>query len=88
MDGASLLRSLSNKSRLLLAFLAIHAGRPVATSVIADAVFPDSQTENPHEIIKKTVQAVRRAMGEEAYRLTAPAPRKLHSTWKGRAATG
>ena len=75
--GVSLTRALSTKSRLLLAFLTLHSDRPVGTYLIADAVFPDSQAEDPHEIIKKTVQDIRRGLGEEAYRLSAPAPRML-----------
>ena len=77
VDGVSVQRALSHKGVLLLAFLALYSGRPVSTSVIADAVFPDSQSEDPHEVIKKIVQQVRRALGEEAYRLSTPAPRML-----------
>jgi len=77
VDGVSVQRALSHKGMLLLAFLALYSGRPVSTSVIAEAVFPDSQSEDPHEVIKKIVQQVRRALGEEAYRLSTPAPRML-----------
>jgi len=77
VDGVSVQRALSHKGVLLLAFLALTSGRPVSTSVIADAVFPDSQSEDPHEVIKKIVQQVRRALREEAYRLSTPAPRML-----------
>jgi predicted ATPase/DNA-binding SARP family transcriptional activator len=77
VDGVSVQRALSHKGTLLLAFLALYCGRPVATAVIADAIFPDSQAEDTHEVIKKIVQQVRRALGAEAYRLSAPAPRML-----------
>ncbi len=83
IDGISLLSLLSAKSRLLLAFLASNSGRAVATGVIAEAVIPDSQAEDPHEIIKKTVQETRRALGREAYRLSAPAPRMLALNLEG-----
>ena len=83
VDGASLSPVLSTKSKLLLAFLALHSGRSIATGVIADAVFPDSQAGDPHEIIKKTVQDIRRVLGVEAYRLSAPAPRMLALNLEG-----
>lgn len=83
VDGVSLQRSLPAKGKLLLAFLAINPGRPVASSVIADSVFPDSQAIDPHEIIKKTVQDVRKALGSEALRLVTPAPRMFALNLEG-----
>ena len=77
VDGISLQPLLNAKGRLLLAFLAMHSGRPVAIQVIAETIFPDSQAESPREIVKKAVQEVRRALGREAYRLSSPAPRML-----------
>lgn len=76
VEGVSL-RSLSAKGRLLLAYLALHAGRPMATGAIADALFPDSQAEDPHDLIKKAASEVRRLLGKEGDRLVSPAPRRL-----------
>ncbi|MCW3055319.1 MAG: hypothetical protein JWN14_4489 [Chthonomonadales bacterium] len=85
VDGIALQRALPHKGMLLLAFLALQSPRSVSTSVIAEAVFPDSQAENTHAVIKKTVQQVRRALGAEAYRLSAPAPRMLALDLEGAA---
>src|SRR5271165_5090252 len=74
-EGVSL-RSLSAKGRLLLAYLALNSGRPVATRVIADAIFPDSQAEDPHDLVKKAASELRRLLGTEAYRLSSPGPRQ------------
>lgn len=73
----SLRGHLSAKGRLLLAYLALQSGRAVSTGVIASEVFPDSAALDPHEVIKKTVQDVRRVLGVQGTRLTAPAPRTL-----------
>ena len=75
--GGVSLRNLSAKGRLLLAYLALNSGRPVATGAIADAIFPDSQAEDPHDLIKKAASEVRRLLGAEGYRLASPAPRRL-----------
>lgn len=76
VDGA-VLRNLSTKGRLLLAYLALNAGRSVGTGVIADAIFPGSQADDPHDLIKKTASELRRLLGDQAYRLSSPAPRRL-----------
>ncbi len=68
---------LSAKGRLLLAYLALASGRAVTSARIAEAVFGDSQAEDPHDLIKKTASEIRRFLGEEGRRLSSPAPRML-----------
>jgi predicted ATPase/DNA-binding SARP family transcriptional activator len=75
--GGVSLHSLSAKGRLLLAYLALNSGRAVATGAIADAIFPGSQAEDPHDLIKKAASELRRLLGTEGYRLSSPAPRRL-----------
>jgi predicted ATPase/DNA-binding SARP family transcriptional activator len=69
--------NLSTKGKLLLAYLALHPGRAVASNAIAEAIFPDSRAEDPHDLVKKTASEIRRALGSEAYRLSSPGPRLL-----------
>ena len=68
---------LSARGRLLLAYLALHPGKSVVSARIAEAVFADSQAEDPHDLVKKTASEVRRFLGAEGNRLTSPAPRTL-----------
>ncbi|MCW3051652.1 MAG: hypothetical protein JWN14_822 [Chthonomonadales bacterium] len=68
---------LSAKGKLLLAYLALHPGRAVTSARIAEAVFADSQAEDPHDLVKKTASEIRRFLGTEGRRLTSPAPRTL-----------
>lgn len=75
--GGAAPRNLSTKGRLLLAFLALNAGRSVGTGAIADAIFPDSRAEDPHDLVKKTASELRRLLGDQAGRLSSPAPRRL-----------
>lgn len=75
-DGEAI-HGLSAKGRLLLAYLTLRAGQAAASAQIADAVFGESQAGDPHDLVKKTASEIRRFLGEEGYRLVAPAPRML-----------
>ncbi len=75
LDGVNLVQSLSTKGKALLSFIAIHSGRPIASALIAEEVFPDTRSGDPHEIIKKTVQEIRKVLGTESWRLKTPSNR-------------
>ena len=75
--GGEPIHGLSAKGKLLLAYLALGAGRATASARIAEAVFADSQAEDPHDLVKKTASEIRRFLGEEGRRLSSPAPRML-----------
>ena len=75
--GGDPMNGLSTKGKLLLAYLALSSGRAVSSARIADAVFSDSQAEDPHDLVKKTASEIRRFLGGEGSRLSSPAPRML-----------
>jgi predicted ATPase/DNA-binding SARP family transcriptional activator len=82
VDGDAV-RSLSARARQLLAYLVLNTGRTVTTAAISTAIFPDSQAEDPHDLVKKTASELRRMLGKEGSRLSSPAPRQLDFDLEG-----
>jgi predicted ATPase/DNA-binding SARP family transcriptional activator len=75
VNGVALPHVRSRKEQWLLALLALHAGGPVDRDWLADALWPDSS--DPLANLRKSLKDLRRALGPEANRLHAPAPRSL-----------
>lgn len=64
LDGAPVTRFETGPARLLLAYLVMHAGRPIHREALADLLWPESPRAEARHALRQTLSRVRRALGE------------------------
>src|SRR5687768_14208752 len=77
LRGAPLPRLRSRKSLWLLALLALRSGRPVDRAWLAGTLWPESPQPRAYDSLRASLADLRRALGPEAARITAPTHRSL-----------
>lgn len=79
VDGDLLPKMRSRKEEWLLALLALSAGRDVSRTWLAETLwpFPDYAEEHAGHYLRRSLMLLRRGLGGQADRLTAPTPRSL-----------
>jgi len=76
-DGAPLPALRTRKGQWLLALLVLKGAIPVDRAWLAGTLWPDTTEENAFTSLRKSLNDLRNALGEEAYRLYAPTSRTL-----------
>ncbi|MCX7681846.1 MAG: winged helix-turn-helix domain-containing protein, partial [Anaerolineae bacterium] len=75
LDGEPVTHFETIPARLLLAYLVMHAGRPIPRESLADLLWPERPRTEALHALRQTLNRVRRALGEQK-----GAPRFLHVT--------
>lgn len=65
LDGAPVTRFETGPARLLLAYLVMHAGRPIQREVLADLLWPEQPRAEALHALRQTLSRVRHAIGEQ-----------------------
>ncbi len=65
VDGELVTRFETTPARLLLAYLVLHAGRPIPREVLADLLWPEESRADALHALRQTLSRVRRALGEQ-----------------------
>src|SRR5262249_55970013 len=76
-DGRALPRLRSRKGHQLLALLLLRHGKEVERSWLAGALWPDSTEAQALANLRNSLKDLRRALGDEAWRLHGPSPRTI-----------
>ncbi len=75
VDGKPLPPLRTVKGKHLLGLLALRAGQEVSRQWLAETLWPDSET--PSDSLRQSLSDLRQKMGEQAFRLEAPAKSTL-----------
>jgi predicted ATPase len=69
--------SLARKEFWLLAYLTLQQGIPVRRETLASLFWPDTEDDKARYNVRRALSHLRNALGDEAFRLTAPTPQTL-----------
>lgn len=72
LNGKPLPKVRSRKAKWLLALLALRGGKPIARSVAASTLWPDSEATVALTNLRSVINDLRQALGEEASRFLTP----------------